>query len=568
MKSNKQTNLAVVLCVLTVSVYAAPVIEEPAVMPEAMLSVTVSDLHGLIDEVGIIASQVSPMMNGMMLKNLLGMQLGDPNLAGIAPGKGLAIVALDATNFFAVIEVSEAQSAAYTSMASSQGLQANYTNGVLVLAKTPTMLTKGAAFSGKVQSSLLAKRSPTLRVAGQPAAIIERNNDQIQGFLQMIPMMMGASMMQAPGANTNSIASTTKIIEGEVRVLLSIVSQCESGELVLAPQGGSIRLSETYVPKAGTRLAKLGEAAKTSNPNPKIQAGLIGDGGMVQLDFVLGSPDALADFIVAEMESLDKEMGLELDLAGLSKNVTKWTKLYAGAGCEIFDFNPDDGMNVNYLLEIADEAAALELLKTMKTDVAPLMKLYEDAGMPMTFSFKENVSEYKGIKLHRLEIEISLEDMPEEQREQMDALDMDDMDYDIAIFDGLMLYTTGEDQINKSIDRIKGPASSIKPLAARGIYPEGGFYYADLDIGRYVEMVSAMMPKDTPNPIQPQLMAMMQGVDPITSAGFRDAGRVMWSVNIPGDLIGKLGQLGMMMQMQKMQQQQMPQGVPAAMPVQ
>jgi hypothetical protein len=60
----------------------------------------------------------------------------------------------------------------------------------------------------------------------------------------------------------------------------------------------------------------------------------------------------------------------------------------------------------------------------------------------------------------------------------------------------------------------------------------------------------------------------MQGVDPITSAGFRTDGLAMWSVNIPGDLIGKVGQISMMMQMQKMQQQQtgVGQGMPQPAP--
>ena len=84
-------------------------------------------------------------------------------------------------------------------------------------------------------------------------------------------------------------------------------------------------------------------------------------------------------------------------------------------------------------------------------------------------------------------------------------------------------------------------------------------------MGRYIELVSAFMPGDE-NPIPPQVVAMMQGADPITSAGFRDEGAVMWSVNIPGDLITKIGQVSMMMQMQKMQQQQMPQGIPGGAP--
>jgi hypothetical protein len=567
MKWMKQTSLAFAVGISLITAQATPVVEKPAVMPEAMLSVTVPDLQGLLDGIGSVAAQTSPMMNGMMIKNMIGMQLGDPGLAGIAPGKGLSVVLLNTTNFFAVVEVAEAQSAAYANAVKAQGIQSSYTNGVLVLGQSPDMVAKGVEMTASVQSTLLAKRTPTLRIAGQPAAIVERNNEQIQGFLKMMPALMGMGMLQAPGATTNSVDNTMKILEGEIRILLSIASQCESGELVIAPDKGSVRLSETYVAKAGTRLAKLGESPKTSKPNSKVQSGILSDDGMVLLDFVLGSPEALADFIVAELNHLAKEMNLkDAELAGLTDCIVKWTALYGGSGCETFDFDAEEGMSVNYLLEVGNEAKALSVLKSMEKDVAPFIQLYEKLGMPMKLEFKENVGEHKEIKLHRLEVEISLEDMPEAQREQFDVMDLDDLDYDIAIFDGLLLYTMGDNKINEAIDRIKDSATVIKPLASRSVFPADGFYYCDLDIGRYIEFAVAMIPEDDQDPIFPQLVAMMQGVDPITSAGFRQDGRVMCSVNIPGDLIGKLGQVGMMMQMQKMQQQQMQQGMPAAMP--
>jgi hypothetical protein len=570
MKYIKQSCLALIICVAAATVQAAPVIEKPAVMPEAMLSVTIPDLQGLIDGIGGVVAKASPMMNSMMLKQMIGMQLGDPGLAGIAPGKGLSIVALDPTNVFAVVEVAEAQSAAYANMATSQGMKAAYTNGVLILFSAPEVAAKAIAMAGSVQSSLLAKRSPTLRIAAQPAAIVERNNDQIQGFLQMMPAMMGAGMMQAPGADTNAAISTVKILEGELRVLVSIAKQCAVGELVVAPENGSIRITETFVPKAGTRLASLVEATKQIKPNARIQSGMLHDGGLMRVDFSMASPQAVADFFMAETKSLVEEMAIkDVDVAGLSETMAKWMNLYAGTGCETFDFDAEKGMNVSYLLETGDEAAVLALLRSMEKDMAPFLKLYENMGISMAFKFKENSGEYKGIKLHRLEMDMDMATLTGEMRQQMEAMKMDDMAYDIALFDGLMLYTMGEGTLQSAIDRIKDPATSFKPVVARSVYPEGGFYYFDFDIGRYVEMIAAFVPQGEQNPISPQIVAMLQGVDPLTSAGFRQDGRMMWSVNIPGDLIGKLGQIGMMMQMQKMQQQQQmgaPQGMPGGMP--
>ena len=570
MKWNKLVAFTAVVSITAITVQAAPTIEKPAVLREAMLSVTVPDLHGFIDGVGGIAGQSNPMMNGAMIKNMVGMQLGDPGLAGIAPGKGLAIVALDMTNMFTVIEVAEAQSAAYANIATTKGMQSKYANGLLVLGKTPELVEKGAAMSGKVQAKLLAKRSPTLRVAAQPAAIMERNKEAIDGFMQMMPAMMGAGMMQSPGATTNSMESTMAILESELRVLSSLAGQCEVAELVLAAKDGGLQISKTVVPKAGTALATLVGAPKTGKADPKIQAGILGDGDMLMMDFVIGNAEALTDFMAAEVKSLMAAMDFkDADPAMWVELMKKWTVLYAGTGAETFDFDAEDGMSVNYLLAVSDGTKALNLFKTMEQDMAPLLKLYENMGMTMSMAFKENVREYKGIKIHQLDMSFQMEDMPAEQKKQMEAMKLDDMTYELAVFEGKMLYAMGATKIETLIDRVKDPATVIKPIKAHSVYPAGGFCYLDFDVGRYVEFISAFVPDEAKSGMQPQMVALLQGADPITSAGFRQDGRVMCSVNIPGDLIAKLSQMAMMMQMQQMQQQQgMPGGMPQTMPVQ
>lgn len=566
MKWIKTTCMAVALGVTTVgTLQAAPVIEKPVVMPEAMLSVTASDLHGLIDGIGSVAAQASPMMNGMMLKSMLGMQLGDPALAGIPPGKGLALVALDATNAFVVIEVAEAQSSAYVSAAVSKGMQAKYADGLLVVGKAAEQVEKGSSMAKAVQAALLARRSPTLRVAGQPASIVERNNERIQGFLETLPALMGPGMMKSPGATLESTQTTMKFLEGEVRVLVSIASQCDTGEIVVAPEKGSLKISEIFVPKAGTRLAALVDAPRVNQPNPKLHSGLLGDATML-LDCTLANPDALTAFFVAETEQLIKDMQLEVDdMAGLLDSMKKWVGVYGGTFCESVDFGGDKGFSVNYLMEVKDEKAALELFRTMEQDLDTFLKLYEGLGMSMAMAFKENVREYNGAKIHQFKVDMEMENMPPEQLEAFGKMGMSNMVYDVAIIDDVMFYAMGSTKIEDLIDAVKTAAPTASPLKAREVYPAEGFYYCDFDVGRYMGFITSLMP-DGQAPMMQQMATMFKGVEPITSAGFKDDGRVMWSINVPGDLIAKYGQMAMMMQMQKMQQGGAPQGMPGGMP--
>jgi len=526
---------------------AAPSVEKPVVLDEAMLSITASDLHGLIDGIGSVAAQVSPMMNGMMLKNMLGMQLGDPGLSGIAPGKGLAIVALDPTNIFAVVEVGAAQIAAYTNALAPKGVQFKYADGLLVVGQTQEQVAKGVALAGAVKSKLLAKRSPTLRIAMQPAAIIERNNEQIQGMLQMMPMMMGQGMMQSPGATLESAQSTTKILEGELRVLLSLADQCESAEVVLAPQNGSIRITETFVPKAGTRLAALCNAPAVNPPNAKVQSGYLG-AGAIRLDSTMANPKALMEFMVAEAEQLASEMEIsDIDLPSWISLLEKWWSIYGGSFSETVGLGGDSGMSVGYLMEVKDEVKTLALLKGMKQDFEPFMALYEDIGMPMELEFKENAREHNGVKIHRFAVSMSMTNQPSEVAEQMAAMNLTNMVYEIAITDGIVIYAMGDEKVESIIDRLADKSFKPAPLKALSVYPGDGFYYFDLDVGEYMAFVTAFIPDAEVL----QMATLFQGAEPITSAGFKTDGRVMWSINVPSDLLAKIGQMVMMMQMQQ-----------------
>ena len=529
---------------------AASLVEKPVVLEEAMLSITASDLHGLIDGIGSVAAQVSPMLSGMMLKSMVGMQLGDPGLAGIAPGKGLAIVALDTTNIFAVIEVGAAQVATYTNALAPQGVQFKYADGLLVVGETREQVAKGVALGGAVKSQLLAKRSPTLRIAMQPAAIIERNSEQIQGMLQMMPMMMGQGMMQLPGATLASAQSTTKILEGELRVLLSLADQCESVEVVLAPKNGSIRITETFVPKAGTRLAALCNAPALNPPNAKVQSGYLG-AGAIRFDSTMANPEAMEGFVIAEIEKLSKEMDLsDIDIAGLVGMKDKLLKVSGGSFSETFGFGGESGMSVRYLMDVKDEAEALAAIGAMVQDSEPLSTLYKDLGIPLSMEFKENEREYQGVKIHQLRVDISMTNQPPEVAEQLASMNLTNLVYDLAITDGLMVGVLGGEKLETILDRLNDKSFKPAPLAARSAYPDGGFYYFDLDMGKYMEFVFKLMP-DTGDPMMQQMATLFQGAEPITSAGFKADGRVMWSINVPGDLLAKIGQVVMMMQMQQ-----------------
>ena len=536
-------------------------IEKPVVLDDALLTVTVSDLHGLIDGVGSVASQISPMMSGMMLKSMIGTQIGDPGLTGIVPGTGLAVVALDATNVFAIIEMNEAQMPACTNVLAAKGIPFKYSEGVLVVGQTIDHVAKGEAYADAVKNTLLAKRSPTLRIALKPSESIAKNDEKIQGLLQMMPMMMGMGMQQNPGTTPEAIEGITKLLEGEVRVLLSLAKQIESAEITLTPANGSIRINEVYSPVPGSNLAAFCNSPKINKWNPKLHSGLL-DEGAIQLDFCLASQEALSTLYIAEADQLLKEMELDAEKTKtLIESMKKWMEVYGGTGCESILSDNATGFDASILLEVKDEIAALELLKTMQTDMAVLTELYKSFGMQMVFDFRENVREHAGVTIHQLKMNMSMEQMSAAEQEPFDAMGLTNMQYEIAITDGIMAYAMGEGKIEQLIDQIKTPSTSASMLKSRSVYPADAIFYCDCNVGKYLTFAASFMPETENSPI-PQFAAMLKDAEPVTMAGYRNNGRLMFSANIPGDLLAKIGQIAMQLKMQKMQQAQAPVALP------
>ncbi len=542
-------------------VYGGVQIQAPAVMDNALVSITVSDLHGMIDGLGTTAAQVSPMMTATTLKSLLGMQLGDPMLAGIAPGKGLAVVAMDPATSVAVIELSSAQAPAYTNTLATMGMQCRYTQGVLVAAKTGPALEKGVAVAGSVRRTLLARRTPTLRIGMQPAAYIAANDAMVQGMLQSMTATVNAGLQaqaQVQGQTAPTPQGAARILEGEMRVLISLLKQVEAMEIVVSAAGGALKMDQVVQPVPGSRLASLITAPKKNRWNPKVQTGAAGSAAFM-IDFLIENTAALSAFMSAETEQLMSEMSLEADtVKQMSEYMQTCMAICNGSVSESILGGTSPGMNMDYVMDVTDEASALDLMKNMQGDLKKMgfLEFYEDMGMPMSFAFRENMRQYKGVDIHQFEVKLSMDDMPEIQRQQMAAMNLANMTYEVAILDGLMAYAMGDTSIESIIDRIKGPTPAASPLVARKVFPSGGFYYGDTDIGRYLEFVSGMMPDMPGNPVPFSTIAMtLRGAPPVTSAGHSSGGLVQWSLNVPAGLLARIGQAAMAIQMQQMQQQ-------------
>lgn len=532
MKLRKSAKFMLAVCVSVVTAGHAAVIEKPAVMKEAMVTATISDLHGFINGVGSVAVQIDPTLSGAAIKTALGSMVGDLGLNGFESGKGLAVVMLDPENFFAVAEISADKQEFYTLAAEGMDLAAKYQGGLLVVCMNPLQLDRFVGMAPAVQQQLLSKRSPSLKVSCSPAALTTQFGDLID--MGMEELFSGVKS-ELDGTEA---ASVVKILEAELRVLLSVVKQCNAYELELTPVDGSVRIDETCVAVAGSRLEKLLKAPKINKPNSQIHAGLLG-GGAIAFDGLMSNPDAFTTFINDEAMALSKEMKInESDLSKWLNAVNKWKGLYGGSLAGTMSFGGDSFIDLREVVEIKDADKTMALLSSMKRDMmAPILDLYEELGVPMTMDFKENARTYKGTKIHQIIIDFS--DLPEEAQMALEMMKLTDLTVEYAVVDNKMVSTLGG-SMDQLIDRITSKNIASQPLLARSVFPADAVLYADIDVPAYFEGLFSLIPDDADMEEMLPILQNLRGADPITMAAYVENGAAMGSVNIPKSLIAKI----------------------------
>ena len=537
-----------------------PAIEAPVTLDDSMLTLSVPDLPGFLDAVGAVAAEVNPQMNGAMLKMMLGAQIGDPMFAGIAPSTGLAVVMTSPTNFFAVLEVSATHADIYAQTVQSMGLVAEVQDGLLVIAKDAADLAAAKPLAATVQAKLLAaSRSASLRVAGQPSQLLKDFKPLVDdGVEQML-----AEIKQGAEATGQSM-DVSKILQAEVEILFSLIDQVDGYELVLSPVDGSIHINEIIQPAPGSRLAIYCEAPVIRDFNPAVHPGLLDDGA-IKLEGCIRKPDALIHFVSGEVARLGRVVGFDpgYERAGVAV-MQRWMSVVGPTICESFLI--DGGaqpFSFSIVEEVSSEAALLVQYRDLKSDMESLgfFKLYESMGLPMQFVFEEKVRQHEGVDIHTMKMDLPMTNVPPEQVAAMKSM-MGDMTFDMAVVDGVLVYTVGEGAVEKSIDRLKSGVENASPLAARGALPAGAFYYLDFDVARYLTFASLMIPEGMPadGPVQmlEQIGETLEGASPIVSGGYCNSGRMKFCSQVPGDLIARAAEAGQQIAMESMQQGVMP----------
>jgi|GEM_PF-2263195 len=512
-------------------------IPEPVLPPDALVTVSIPDVHRTIDAFQEITDRILPEEARVQLKTEIGKAIEDPGLKGIPSGAGAALV-WDGTHGFAFLECTPETAQKLVELAKAPQVSTAAEGDFFLLSNTPTGLEQGIRNAKAVSETLLQKNMAGVVLQSRLADLTQRFMPQINMMTMMMPNMMAAQTSPGmPENQANTLRGMATFVEGELRVLTSLASQIESMEVVLLPSKESLTTTTTFSVKEDTNLHALVTAPTVAEPDPLVSTDLL-QPGAIEFEMRMGNPNTVWTFLQAEADHLFAEMTLEPDTVANAKEMMKlWRPFLSSSMAETMCMNPETGFSMDFIASIQDKDAYLNLIKSMPETMKPFTDFYEELGMPIRFEVTMNARTYRDADIHRYGFRYELDQMDPVIAEQMKRVGMSKMDSELTVLDNRVLWTMGDASLENLIDRVRKGASGENKLHARKVHPAGGFGYYDIEVGEYMAFIASTIPEGAGEAIFNKMIEELKNTPPMTGAAFQHEHRVQFIQTLPVEIL-------------------------------
>lgn len=375
-----------------------------------------------------------------------------------------------------------------------------------------------------------------------------------------------AEMPEQPGMTMEP----EKIIKMYVDFYKLFTEQAKSVTLNLTPSPEVLRLAITLAANPDTDLA--GFLVK----NPKAENNFTLTGYLDQPAAV----NALAKvnkttFPAMNMRFMELFMDIASDSFGPEKH-QKWIKAMTDScdatGDEMaFTFSFASGTPPFELTEIIQLRDEQKYRETMKEIFEMINDIYKSMGLPMTFTFEENTSQYNGVAIDTARIKFNTtEDADDPGTQMVKAMYGDALEYKMAITNKFLLLEIGPDaetKLKALIDKVKTstpgqPTNDITVALAAIPNAAKTDFIASVNILRLISGVGQMM-QTMPIPGAKIMAPMFSQLDTqtqscIAMAGVVGNGKATLHIALPKQHLKETANAFIQMQ-QKMMQQMMQQ---------
>ncbi len=520
----------------------------PVGAPNALVTIVVGDLPGLIDSVGALASQVAPGDHAGKIKSRLGARVGDPEMKGFASGSGLVVVLPSSGGRLLFAEVDPKMDDTYRQTAASGNRKVERMGDLLVFAGSDEELASARKDAlAYANERLRGAGRPTFEIIVDPAAAVAKFDAQIKGFLGFLPAMMGAAMAQRNQGGTGAAPdpqAITRMIEAEFREFLSIARQIHTLQFTVDFQKQGVRAEGAVVPVKDSNLAAF--LGAPVDPYPERLMNLLPGQGAARVGYSLNMK-ALDAFCQKEVDGLASDMKLSKEeVKAIDEWLTSQLGLTSGGfACEMV-LPGKPLVSGSFASDVEDPAKALSAFEGIQNmyKSGPMASLFQAQGQSVTFQFTREARRYKDVTVGEGRFDFKLGSLPEDQQKMLKAI-IGDMKVEVAVVGKDLVYTMGDEPVDGLIDAAKaGKNPTAKPLEAQRVFPAGANTYADFGVGAAIQIVSQMVKTMLPPEESAKLEGVAektQGAPPITAALYFYPDQTRAGLNVPTELITTLG---------------------------
>ncbi|HUT23740.1 MAG TPA: hypothetical protein VM492_05310 [Sumerlaeia bacterium] len=528
--------------------FAPAPVAAPTSLDQALVTIVVGDLGGAIEGAGSVAGQVLAGMDGPGLKALVGARLGDPTLAGMPVGAGLAVVVFPGNMRATYLEVAPEQSASYATALQREGQFVGQASDLLVAAPDELAMKAGTALAGEVKSRLLSgPPKPTVKATVHLDRLLAMVEPMIQMMLPGAGMMIAQqlNLMQGGAQDLPAVQSNAVVWDAALRGSYSIAKQLRQLEVEIgAPQEG-IRIDTLLRATDGSNLQQF-FAAQTVPAGAGDLLKILPGRGAVRFRFGYNM-DALTSLVEKELTPIlaAAPMGEEQKQAALAV-IRKGIEVRGDAFAGDFMIPGQPLWSGSGISRPKDPGSILARVEEMVNEMSDGGGFLSFGAASTTVTLAKNVREHQGIAIHQILVRQDMGALGAELAGPMREM-MGDLRADFAIVDDLVLVAIGPRLMEELIDAAKAKAHpQARPLNAEQAFGAGANGYMDFDLPAYMTLVVRMMTMGKPSadqfaPLQ-TMVDMLKGAPPVSAALFLGPEGARGGMLAPRGLIDKAAQ--------------------------
>ena len=505
---------------------------------DVAIAIRINRVDQALPKAAQLISAFVPMFTADMIRERVGIMLGDPGLAGLDQTRSILLCLFAPQGspqpaFAALLPVNNDQ---YKTRFEAMGQFVHQNPGgkTLLVARDEAGAVTGRTAMAQLEAALSQPAASDVSVYVNVEMLMSRYNDAINaGISQMVQAMQ--AQMQAMGDQVPGGAAGMSIFAMELFGLLEVAKDIKDLELAVTLSPNGAETSFLLRAKPATGLATM--LADPVAPDLSVQSLVPGTGAIVGC--AAGDTGPARDYLE---QVLAKAVAAVPVVPNSKFNPNKMKDLFLmnlgrsqAAAFDLLASTAGGGLSGIMVFKIQDPNHFLQILRDAN-------KIIQESGMSeimaMQIQFQENARQYKGVSIHKYTQQGEMP-MPMGAPGGPPAAFMGiiqslmNQQAEVAVVGEHIVYTLGSTKIEPVIDAVQaGKPLSRSPLTAQGLIKEADLYL-DIHPGRFIAFVLGFMKDFVPQATEmaPKLAAIQ--VQPISLAMGTGQGKLQFKLAIP-----------------------------------